>query len=333
VCDQNEKLAAQTASEFGVPNSYANLSQLLTKESIDIVDLCVPPQVHAPLAIEALEHGCHVIMEKPMALRSADCREIIRRSEIAGKIVCIVHNDLFHPPMIRAREAVAMKEVGDVVGMRILLSTPREEMLDLESHWYHRLPGGMLGETGPHLAYMTAAFINGVRHATVVAKSIAGLPWAPFDDFRIELEGQNGNCSATVMYARNNRAAVIEIFGTEALLRVDLERMSLIRDDLRTLNYSEIGRSSLRIVGETILQVGANAAAVALHRSRIGTDLIIEKFVESVRHGTAPPVTSKEGLEAVRIMELIVEELRRKYPDAYDVIPKKAVGESGALDP
>jgi len=272
-------------------------------------------------------------MEKPMALRSEECDEIIRRSEVTGKSVCLVHNDLFHPPMIRAREAVARKELGDVVGMRILLSTPREEMLDLESHWYHRLPGGMLGETGPHLAYMTAAFINNVRHATIVAKNIAGLPWAPFDDFRIELEGENGNCSATVMYARNNRAAVIEIFGTDAMLRVDLERMSLVRDDLRTLDYSEIGRSSLRIVGETILQLSANAAAVALHRARIGTDLIIQRFVESVQNRTLPPVSAQEGRETVRIMEMIVKELREKYPDAYNVIPKKPSKESGALEP
>ncbi len=51
VCDQNEKLATDTAKQFRVPTSYTNLSRLLSKESIDIVDLCVPPQVHGSLAI------------------------------------------------------------------------------------------------------------------------------------------------------------------------------------------------------------------------------------------------------------------------------------------
>src|SRR5437016_14634984 len=77
LCDQNRTLATETAKLFHVSRTYTSLTQLLDNERIDVVDLCVPPGVHASLAIEALNHGCHVLMEKPMALSVNDCDELI----------------------------------------------------------------------------------------------------------------------------------------------------------------------------------------------------------------------------------------------------------------
>lgn len=67
VCDLNEKIAKETARDFRISNAYSNVSEMLSKEALDIVDICVPSQVHAPVAVEAIEKGCDVIMEKPMA--------------------------------------------------------------------------------------------------------------------------------------------------------------------------------------------------------------------------------------------------------------------------
>ena len=68
VCDINEGLASRTAEKFKNQRSYNDLTKMLSQEDLDIVDICVPPMIHAPSAIEAMEHGCHGLMEKPMAL-------------------------------------------------------------------------------------------------------------------------------------------------------------------------------------------------------------------------------------------------------------------------
>ncbi|MFN2500332.1 MAG: hypothetical protein ABR557_14730, partial [Pyrinomonadaceae bacterium] len=47
--------------------------------------------------------------------------------------------------------------------MRIMLSTPTDYMTSREDHWAHKLPGGVIGESGPHIVYMTLAFINPIR--------------------------------------------------------------------------------------------------------------------------------------------------------------------------
>ena len=68
VCDLNEAVAGAVAKEFRIPHVYSDVSEMLSKEGLDVVDVCTPPQVHALIAVEAMESGCHVLLEKPMAI-------------------------------------------------------------------------------------------------------------------------------------------------------------------------------------------------------------------------------------------------------------------------
>ena len=51
VSDISPQLAASTAKKFNISKSYSNVTEMLHKEDLDIVDVCTPPQTHAPLAI------------------------------------------------------------------------------------------------------------------------------------------------------------------------------------------------------------------------------------------------------------------------------------------
>ena len=313
VCDLNEKLAMETAKEFRIANAYSNVSEMLSKEDLDIVDICVPPQVHAPVAVEAIEKGCHVIMEKPMALKTSDCDQMIEVARKHKVKLCVIHNNLFHPPFLKAKKLVADGAIGDFVGMRIFLSTPRHDMIDLKDHWYHKLPGGVIGETGPHMAYMSLAFLKKVRNVDIYARNFLKHPWAPFDEFRIELEGENGISSVALSYARNCWTANVDIFGMEAALHLDLQSMLLIRNRLKELSHIPIARSSLSTISQMIGGLASNAFKVITGRQKIGTDVVIERFADSVLNDTQPPVTGEEGRETVRVMEMVVERYREKY--------------------
>ena len=77
VCDLNQELAKGASKQFGIPHVYSDLSDMLSKEHLDIVDVCTPPKVHAPVALEAMESGCNVLLEKPMAPSLKDCDRMI----------------------------------------------------------------------------------------------------------------------------------------------------------------------------------------------------------------------------------------------------------------
>lgn len=314
VCDKNEDLARQAALKYDIPKVYASQSRMLTEEKLDIVDICTPPQIHAPLAVEALEQGCHILLEKPMALTTADCDRMLDAARKHGRKLCVVHNVLFHPPLLEARKLVAEGAIGDFIGMRIFLSDPRDEMIMRKDYWIHKLPGGLIGETGPHPVYISLAFLDKVNDVDVYAKKFLEHPWALFDEFRIELDAANGVSSIAISYASNRYAAYVDILGTEGALHLNLQSMLLLRQGAKTsLTPWNLAFTSLSSAFQVVTGVIANAFKVATGRFRLGHDTVIEMFVNSLLSDTPPPVTGEDGREVVRVMEMIVEKLYQKY--------------------
>ena len=143
--------------------------------------------------------------------------------------VCVAHSDLFYYPFIEARKLVREGAIGTFRGMRIFLSTPTDYITSKPDHWANKLPGGVFGESGPHIIYMTLAFINPVHKVFVNAMKLMDYPWSPFEDYRIELIGEKAASSVTMNYATKQWMARAEILGEDATLMIDLEAMSLVK--------------------------------------------------------------------------------------------------------
>lgn len=316
VCDKNESLVKDTANKYRIAGAYSDLSQMLLKERLDIVDICTPPQIHAPLTLEAIENRCHVILEKLMALKTSDCDEMVNASHKHNVKLCIIHNQLFDPPVIKARKMVAGGAIGDFIGMRIFISDPRNEMIMRKDYWIHKLPGGLIGETGPHAVYKSLAFIGEVKEVDVHARKFLEHPWALLDEFRIELVGERGNSSILISYPSNRRASSIDLLGTEGALHLDPLSMSLIHyGNSKSKEPVALARYSLSAAFQLIGSVASNTFNVLTRRGRFfGHDAVIEGFVDSILNDHQPPVTAEEGRETTRVMEMIVERLREKYP-------------------
>lgn len=314
VCDKDYALARQVALKYGNPQIYTNQTEMFRTDKIDIVDVCTPPQIHAVIAIEALEAGCHVLMEKPMALTATDCDKMIDVAKRNNRKLCIVHNVLFHPPLVKAQELFRQGAIGDFRGMRILLADPKDEMIMREDYWIHKLPGGLIGETGPHPVYISLAFLGKINNVEVFAKNYLVHDWARFDEFRIELDADNGMSSIAVSYSGNRYAAEVEIFGSEGALYVDLQSMLCIKHGIKkTLNPLKLVLTSLDTRWQILSGLISNGLKLTAGQFRIGHETVIEQFIDSILNDTQLPVTAEEGRETVRTMEMIVARLYQKY--------------------
>src|SRR5207245_11068116 len=80
-CDSEPLMAEQFCLRHGVDASYTDFEQLLAEQRPDVVHIATPPQSHADLALTAIENGCHVMVEKPLAESSAVASELIRYAE------------------------------------------------------------------------------------------------------------------------------------------------------------------------------------------------------------------------------------------------------------
>jgi predicted dehydrogenase len=68
---------------------YATLDEILTDPDIDLVDICLPPNMHVEAACKSLEAGKHVLCEKPLGLSTEDCDQILATAEQAGRQVLV----------------------------------------------------------------------------------------------------------------------------------------------------------------------------------------------------------------------------------------------------
>ena len=96
--------------------AYASLEQLLEDASVELVDICLPPDMHAEVATRALQAGKHVFVEKPMALTTAECDQIVAAAEQAGKQALVGHVLPFFPEYTHARQLIEQGTYGRLLG-------------------------------------------------------------------------------------------------------------------------------------------------------------------------------------------------------------------------
>jgi predicted dehydrogenase len=312
LCDVNEAGAQALANQFGIPRTYADLNEMIDREQIQLVDICTPPQTHVKLATNAIQRGCNVLIEKPMALSVAECDQIVSAAKKHGVQVCVGHSDLFYYPFMQARDLVAKGAIGEFRGMRIFLSTPTDYMTSQRDHWAHKLAGGVIGETGPHVVYLTLAFINPIKSVNVEALKILDYPWSKYDDYRINLIGENAISSVTLSYTTDQWAARVDLLGSKGILSLDLEAMYLVNSRRPVLKPIPVGLSVVSESRQMIQDLLTKSLRLALGKYDNTHDILVERFVDSIKNGSPSPVSAEEGREAVRVLAMIVESLERQ---------------------
>jgi predicted dehydrogenase len=91
---------------------YRDFDALLADPQVDLVDLCVPNDAHGRMAIQALKAGKHVLVEKPIALQTAEADEMVAAATAAGKQLMVGHVLPFFPEFAFALEAVQSGRYG-----------------------------------------------------------------------------------------------------------------------------------------------------------------------------------------------------------------------------
>lgn len=114
VAEINESLAWETAKTFGIW-AYTDYLEMLQKEKPDIAVVALPHFLHKEVSIRCAEHGSHILLEKPMALNTAECDEIIAAAERYEVKLMVGHTQHYFPENIEARRIVENGELGKLV--------------------------------------------------------------------------------------------------------------------------------------------------------------------------------------------------------------------------
>ncbi len=310
VCDANEGLAESIAKKFDINRYYVNSAEMLKKEELTLTDICTPPITHASLSIQAMEAGCHVLVEKPMAMTCGEADQMIKASEKNGVKLGVVHNQLFPRVMMHAISMTSKGFLGDVTGVNLRDGQPRDGAQFMsKDHWVHKLPGGVFGEHLPHPIYLAMAFLGNVEPVAVYCRKLGSYDGVVADEVRVTLESERGIATIIASYNWPKVTAMLDVFGTKRNLHVN--RHSSVLTTYGTGGDSRLWRAWDN-VSQSYQELACTASAAfntMLGRLPSGHEVLIGKFLRAIRDGTRPPVTAEEGREVVRVLEMITSQI------------------------
>ena len=121
IADPNEVNRQTRGDQWGVAGDkqYADASDLIADDSIDMVEVLVPHNLHLPITLAAMEAGKAVALQKPMALSVAEADQMIAKAQSTGVAFKVFENFVFYPPIQRARQMIDNGDIGDVLAIRL----------------------------------------------------------------------------------------------------------------------------------------------------------------------------------------------------------------------
>ena len=243
VCDLNREEAAHFAREYGAERVLTDVQALWEVPNLDAISIAVPNYLHAPIAIEALRRGLHVLCEKPMAATLAEAKEMVTTAEEQNKRLMIGMSQRFKPESLALRGMVERGELGAIYyargtwirrrGVPVIHFGAGGSMG--RGSWFvdkEKAGGGALFDIGVHMFDLTWWLMGNPRPVSVSAASYRNLWVEEFERRGIPFEVdelssalvrfENGATAVfDVSWAANqDNESNVRIFGTEAGFQV-----------------------------------------------------------------------------------------------------------------
>lgn len=305
LCDANLEAANALAERHGIGTVASTLAGLAVTRP-QAVYVLTPPASHAALALEALDMGCGVLVEKPMADTVADCEAMIDKAREKGLILGVNHSDLLDPVVMRALAAVRGGRIGEVVSVDILRSS------EYPAYAGGRLPAQVaqgsypFRDLGVHGLYTLEAFLGPLRNLEVQYQASGRDPNLHFDEWQARIDGEHGFGRLLLSWNARPMENRIVVRGTRGHIEVD--RFLQVCRIHRVLP----GPKFIGIVLNTVLSAMADVFRVPWNVVRFATGLLkpspgIQKgaadFAHAARDNSRPPFNGDDALRVLRLLE------------------------------
>ncbi len=237
VCDLSPALAESTAERFGIPAWYTDHRCLLDEVRPTVVHVTTPVTSHFPLAMDALDAGAHVVVEKPATATFAELDGLIGHASEQGLVLVEDYNYLFNGAIRAIRELIAAGDFGIVnhVEIFICISLNLSSFADPNGlHPYLGMVGGAIADFLPHLAALAHVFVGPHRAAHSLWSKRSKHPSPlPSDEFRALVDAEEG--TAVLGFSANTQpdAFWLRVYGEKMQAVANLFETRLTIERLR----------------------------------------------------------------------------------------------------
>ncbi|WP_077619343.1 Gfo/Idh/MocA family protein [Bacillus sinesaloumensis] len=292
VCDINEERVKETAEKYGA-KPYTNYEDLLKEVHVDIVSVCTPNYLHAPISIAASNAGAHVLCEKPMATSYEEAKAMIVAAKDNGKKLMIAHNQRFVASHKKARQLIESGELGKILSFRTAFGHggPERWSIDGKDSWFFEKEKafvGAMGDLGVHKTDLLR-YILGEEFVEVGAfVENNAKDFSSIDDNAVCIlkseSGIVGTLAASWGYKKEDNSTII--YGEKGVMRLedDPTFSMIVQYATGEIAKYELGKIQSNDEG------GQN------------TSHVINQFVESVLEDKMPPVPGEEGMKSLQVI-------------------------------
>jgi len=325
VCDREELMARQLAERFGVAQSFHDVNAFLERGKPDVVHITTPPQTHFDLARQCLRGGCHVYVEKPLALDAPQTKDLLDLCEQSGRKLTVGHDLQYSHVARRMRQYVQQGYLG---GAPVHIESCycyhlgqtgyAKALMGDKTHWVRQLPGKLLHNVISHGVARIAEFLT-TEHPQVivhgfVSPTLRGMGEDEIVDELRVIISEEGRTTAYFTFSSRMRPAVnqLRIFGPENGLLLDQDTETLIRlKGRRYKTYAEHFCSPLVLAKQCVGNVFGNVRRFLGNdfHSKAGMKYLIEAFYRSIINGGPVPIPYREILLTAWIMDQIFLQL------------------------
>lgn len=286
VCDVDRETAKSVSKKYKI-NYYGNYKEMLKKERIDAVSICVPTKLHKKTAIDVLKNRVNVIIEKPIAATIKDAEEIIKEAGSSGAKLMVGHIERFNPVVIELKKRIEGNGLGKIYKVHCVRLSPFPKrvvdvgvIVDLAIHEIDILKyiidskiKRVYAETAQRIHSTHEDLLIGTIRFENNVLGVINANWlTPKKVREITVTGEKG------MFVANYLAQELYFYENEFV-----RGNAGYNDDF--MNVVEGAMTKIKIE----------------NREPLKNEL--EAFVESIIKNKQPPVTGKDGLDALRIAQ------------------------------
>ena len=309
---------AQAAAQFGWAESATDWREVIHRDDVQIVDVCLPGHLHAEVAIAALEAGKHVLVEKPLANSLEEAEKMVQAATSAaerGVRSMVGFNYRRVPALALARELIAVGRIGEVREVRAAYL--QDWLVDAAAPMTWRLRkdtagSGALGDLGSHavdqvrfLTGQEVVDVSGTLRTFVTERTGEdGREPVTVDDAAWATLTTDGGAVASIEVSRmatgQKNALRLEVYGDRGALTFDLER-------LNELQVATDGNGFTRILVTEPEHPYVGAWWPAGHT--LGWDATFTNqaadLLRAIEAGTDPQPSFADGLAVQRVLAAI----------------------------
>lgn len=314
VCDVDADAVSAASQKHSVPG-YTSWDEMLGSEKLDAAVVAVPTRFHLEAGLAVLEHGLHVLIEKPIASDLDEGRRLVDAARRAGRLLAVGHIERFNPAVRELQRRVRGGEIGRIFQIQARRQGPFPArirdvgvVIDLATHdldVMHHLAGSeilrLYAETEQRIHTDHEDILNALLKFDSGVLGVLQVNWlTPTKIREMSVLGERGLfvCNYLtqdlVLYknadqaaAANARGHITAVVEGEAV-RFPITQAEPLRLELQSFMRAVGGQGEIEVDGEAGLR--ALHLALALVHSAAGATVIDREGLEQLWRGAPPPV-------------------------------------------